>query len=118
MGEAYGFFDCSASKEQIKAELPDIRDDARTPHSLELLLIEGPENLKGDERLMRIAQLAVNARLKYVLHAKLPEEPNRRVSNELADIMNSLYRSPLCDPNEPFRAEVVHEENGEYVRHE
>ncbi len=42
IGKAYGFFDCSASKELIEGELPTIRELARTPPRLELSLVEGP----------------------------------------------------------------------------
>lgn len=43
LGKTYGFFDCSASKEEIEAELPTIRDFAQTPETLELYLTEGQE---------------------------------------------------------------------------
>ncbi len=69
LGRAYGFFYCRASKLEIEAELPTIREMIRTPPSLELFLIEGMDNVKGDERLTAIAQEAKQDGINYLLQA-------------------------------------------------
>ena len=42
VGEAYGFFDCNASKEEIESLIPTIRESAKISSKLELFLVEGP----------------------------------------------------------------------------
>lgn len=64
IGKAYGFFHCRASQQEIEAELPFIRRLVNAPSQLELSLIEGVENLKGDSDLLALAK---KAGLRYVL---------------------------------------------------
>ena len=71
IGKAYGFFNCKASKEKIEAELPTIRKLVKTPSKLELSLIEGVENLRGDQDLVELAQKAQNSGIRYVLWKQL-----------------------------------------------
>ena len=115
MGQAYGFFDCRASKGDIEAELPTVRDLARVPSALELSLIEGVENLTGDERLMALAKEAKESGMRYVMEAKFPSDTNKQTAGELGDVLNSIYTSSLFDKGEPFKGAVVYEENGKYV---
>ncbi len=58
VGKAYGFFYCNASKQKIETELPTIRKMVRTPSQLELSLIQGMDNIRGNERLTALAQEA------------------------------------------------------------
>ena len=115
VGKAYGFFACNAKKEAIEAELPDIRQMARTPSELELALIEGFNNLKGDERLMALAEEAREAGNNYVLEATYSDATNRKTADEVAGILNQAYQSPLYEKNEQFSGGIVFEENGKYV---
>lgn len=79
-GVAYGFFNCRASKPEIEAELPTIRDLAQTPNQLELTLTEGVENLpvQRDSALRAIVQQAQDANLRYVMQAQLPGATNTK----------------------------------------
>jgi hypothetical protein len=115
IGRAYGFFYCNASKQEIETELPTIRDLVRTPSHLELSLIEGMDNLKGDQRLTTLAQEAKQDRINYVLEATYPGGNNKNTADEVAAILNQAYQSPLYKAKEPFKGAIVYEENGEYI---
>ena len=115
IGEAYGFFYCDASKQEIETELPKIRELVRTPYQLELSLIEGMDNIKGDEKLTALAQEAKQYGINYILKATYPNKTNKDTAAEVAPILNQLYQSPLYETNAPFKGAIVHEENGEYV---
>jgi len=120
MGKAYGFFECGASKQRIESALPFLKEDALTPSALELTLIEGMDNLKGDAKLMALAQQAKGYGINYVLEAKYPGESNEQASNEQASIELSAIFNLICVSNlykkgEPFNAEIVYEQDGEYL---
>ena len=117
MGRAYGFFDCKASKGEVEAELPTLRDAAQTPSGLELSLIEGVDRLRGDPDLMRLAQEAKRQGNRLVLEAEYPNATNSKAADELKDILVQAYQSPLFKPeaSEPFRGGIVYRENGKYV---
>ena len=115
VGGAYGFFYCNASKQDIEAELPTIRKLVKTPSQLELSLIEGMDNLKGDERLTALALKAKKDGINYVLQATYPNGTNKDTADEVATIINQVYQSPLYQAKEPFRGAVVYEEKGEYL---
>jgi len=114
-GKAYGFFYCTASKEQIEVELPAIRDFAQTSSQLELTLTEGVHNLRGEANLLTLAREAQEEGMKYVLEAKYKGATNQATANEVADILNQVYQSTLYQPGEALRGAVVYEQNGEYV---
>lgn len=115
VGRAYGFFYCNASKQEIETELPTIRELVRTPSQLELAVIEGMDNVKGDKSLIVLAQEAKQDGINYLLSATVPNGTNRGTADEVAGILNQAYQSPLYDAQEPFKGAVVYEENGEYV---
>lgn len=115
MGQAYAFFDGKATIEDIKAELPTIRSVVRTPSELELSLDENDGSIQGDSGLMEIAQSAREENLKYVMRADHPNATNKATAKEVGAILNQAYQSPLYQEGEPFRGEVVYEDNGEYV---
>jgi len=137
MGQAYGFFDCRASKEEIEAKLPTVREFAQTPSKLELSLRQGVGNLKDNQKLiaayekaksciifpdamspsdrLQETQKTRDTELKYVIEARFPSATNKQTAGELGDVLNQAYQSLLYEDGEPFRGAVVHEENGEYV---
>ena len=115
VGRAYGFFQCSASKREIEAELPKLREAARTPSQLELTLIEGMDNVNVDERLDGFAQEEKKDGINYMLQAKGSNLTNKGVANEVADVLNQTYQSNLYKPKESFNGDIVYEENGRYV---
>ena len=117
--EAYAFFNCGASKQEIEKELPDIRDAVKTPSQLELSLTEGinPESFKHPE-LKTIAQNAKEAGIRYFMKACYRNFGNKQTADELTGILNQAYQSPLYQDKEEFRGKVVYEENGHYVDRE
>ena len=115
VGRAYGFFYCNASKQEIETELPTIREMVRTPSQLELSLIEGMDNIRGDKRLTSLAQEAKQSGLNYMLQATYPNGTHKDAADEVACILNQIYQSPLYEAKEPFNGAIVYEEDGEYV---
>jgi tryptophan 2,3-dioxygenase len=114
-GKAYGFFRCDASKEEINDTLPRIRDGVGTSSGLELDLIKGVENLKGDEKITALAYHAKRAGLNYVLQATHHEGTNLDAADELAPILNQAYQSHLYETGAQFSGKIVYEENDKYV---
>lgn len=122
MGRAYGFFYCNASKEEIEKCLPQAREDASTPNSLELSLEKGinPENpyIRHDLELGELAYQAHNQGNNYTMIASLPDASNERTAHELGDVQNALYQSPLQEKfhkdGEKFWGGIVYKEGKEY----
>ncbi|MEI7719204.1 MAG: hypothetical protein WCI72_05030 [archaeon] len=120
-GEAYAFFDCSASSEQIAEEIPYIRELVNTPKRLELyfsrsLVIPMVSQHTLDSELLGIASDAKEASLKYVIAARAtPNMSNRQVADELAAVVNQAYQSPLYQDGEGFRGGIFYKENDHYV---
>ena len=133
VGKAYAFFDCDASKEDIKKSEPQIRGDAKTPKGLQMLLNEGISGLQIDGTLAKQIQYPDDYRvmsserlkqgykeerkplasMKYVLIASYRGASNEEVANELGDITNVIHRRFNRDQG-MFRGAVVYEKNGEY----
>ena len=114
VGRAYALFYCSASKQEIEAELPVLRRCVRTPSQLELSLIEGMDDLKSAEKLIALAQEAEQDGMNYVLQATYPGGTNESAADEAVTILNQASQSPLYQLENSFAGRVVYEENGEY----
>lgn len=114
-GKAYGFFYCRASKEEIETELPTICELAKTPSQLELSLVEGMDNVKGDKKLIAIAKKAKKEGINYMLQATCLNKTNEETADETACILNQAYQSPLYNVNEPFVGKIVYEQDGRYI---
>ena len=114
VGRAYGFFDCNASKQEIETELPTIRELVKTPSQLELSLIEGMDNIKGNKRLTALAQEAKQDGINYMLQATYPNGTNRDTADEVASVLNQAYQSPLYKAKEPFKGAIVYEKRPWY----
>lgn len=122
LGRAYGFLYCNASKEEIEKYLPQAREDASTPNSLELCLEEGinPENpyIRHDLELRELAYQANSQGNNYTMIASLPDSSNERTAHELGDIQNALYQSPLKEKfhkdDGKFWGGIVYKEGKEY----
>jgi hypothetical protein len=116
-GEAYAFLKCRASRDEILREMPYIRMQAKTPANLELTLIEDPSKLEEDQNLMEIVREASEDGMRYALRARLPDATNIKTADELADILNQAYQSPLYCPEkkEPFEGGIVYTVLGKYV---
>src|SRR3989344_6393483 len=115
VGEAYAFFDCRASQEEIEGEIPTIRRLTLMPSSLELHLMEGTDSLKGDPELR---QIAGNSDRKYVMKAIYPAGTNREAADKLAGMLNQAYQSPLYQKGEPLGGKIIYKERGEYKKEE
>ena len=124
-GRAYAFFDCRASKEQIVAELPTIRECVKTPSNLELSLTEGvmkfvgtrvlTSTLKNKSQLIAIAKEAKEGGMRYVLEARYEGATNKQAADEVSSVLNQAYNSPLYADKEEFRGGIVYEDMGKYV---
>ena len=120
-GKAYGFFYCKASKAEIEAELPTIRNLAQTPSELELFLTDDIKKINCDGKLLSIVKGAKKsgiAEYKYIMEATLPNATNEAASDELVMILIHVHQSPLYQEGEDFRGDVVYEKDGEYILRE
>ena len=115
VGTAYAFFYCAAPKLEIEAEIPFIRKCAQTPSALELSLTEGMENVQGDPQLVALAQDAGQQGMRYVLQATYPLVTNEATANEVADVLNQAYQSPLWHEGEEYRGAVVYWQNDDWI---
>ena len=115
-GEAYAFFKCNASYEQITKELPRIRYLGKTPSALELSLFEGFDKLKGKSpELDEIVDEAKDGGMRYALKASLNGSTNKTVADEMATILYMAHTSQLYRAGEKFWGQIIYEENGGYV---
>lgn len=114
VGKAYGFFHCRASKREFEAPLPKMRENVQTPSELELTLIEGVENLRGDSELMHFVRMARENGCNYVLEAVCPGKTGKTTANEVIKILISAYQSHLYKKGEPFNGDVIFEKDGGY----
>ncbi len=104
-GEAYAFFHCSSSYQQIQDELPHLRHAVNSPSNLELFLKEG------------MVQEAREANVRYYLKAEIPNDTNRKTADELSAILNQAYQSPLFKEGEAFRGSIFYQNpKGNYVQ--
>ena len=115
IGKAYGFFDCRASENEIRAEIPTIRELAQTPSEVDISLIGDIDSMTGDSYLTSIAKDMKNAGIKYALEATYPGETNEKTADEVVTFLNQTYQTELFEKGEPFRGEIVFEKEGEYV---
>lgn len=117
IGKAYAFFNCNASKREIEAELPEIRNCVKTPSKLELFLTEGVENLncKEDVKLKEVIDYAKKDGMRYAMEAKYAGATNKQTADELASILNQAYQSPLYKDKEQFSGGIVYENKEKYV---
>jgi len=114
-GQAYGFFYCSAPKATVEAELPKARLHSNAPSELELTLIEGMANVKGDSRLLALATEAGKSGDNYLLRASLPGGTNVDAAKHLSAILNMLWGSDLYKSADEFSSDIAYLENGKYV---
>ena len=115
IGKAYGFFNCKASKKKIEAELPTIRKLVKTPSELELSLIEGVKNLKGDQDLVKLARQSQTIGIRYALEAKYLNATSRETAEELISILNKTHQSPLYSKKETFIGFTLYKDKGKYI---
>jgi hypothetical protein len=134
IGEAYAFFDCDASKEQIEIQIPELRKMSKTPNNLQLLLQEGISGLKLDRTLVKQLNFPAEYRvasserrkvycgkekrplasMKYALRANCPGISNEDTASELSDIMNGIFGTCNRDSDMGTGAVVYKTNDGEY----
>ncbi|MEK6894373.1 MAG: hypothetical protein AABX10_02830 [Nanoarchaeota archaeon] len=113
VGEAYAFFDCDASKEDIEKEIPLIRRVAQTPNELELGLLR-----LIDEMSLNVYTGLRETRdigMKYIMKANYPNATNSKTADELAAVLNQIYQSPFFKPGDDFRGSIYYKEKGKYI---
>ncbi len=122
MGNAYALFACRASKDEIEKELPVLRNVAQTPGSLETKLFSGVPDLPETREhpdLRDILHVARGEGINYTMAAQSPRLTNKQAAGELTHLLDIVYAgSSLYYPKEPFRGQVVYEENGRYEFHD
>ena len=117
-GKAYAFFSCNASLPQMLGELPKIRQVAKIPSKLELSLSTGPvvfNCIHKEPALRELAQEANEAGLNYILEAKYPGKSNQEAADQVADVLNQAYQSPLYADGEKFFGDVLYRHRSKYV---
>ncbi len=115
MGHAYAFFKCNAPEAAIQAELPKMRALARVPSTLDLSLTGDVRTIKGDPELTKIVEDAAANGIPFAMKGHLPNASNQGTAEEVAQVLNKAYESPLYAKGEKLYGVVLYEENGEYV---
>ena len=114
-GEAYAFFKGDYPLNRVLDYLPQIRENASTPTKLELKLTEGVNPEIYDGELRAIAEDADYMGMNYTIEAKYEGATNNQTADEVADILNATYQSPLYpDKSEKLRGTVCYKDKGKY----
>ncbi len=133
VGEAYAFFDCDASEDDLKKVMLGIEKDPETPKGLELTVQEGTSGLELDERLVEAMQCpgdyrimthemfekepkkkeAPTSSLKYSLVVKCPGLSNQKTAERTGNVLD--YVRTLNENPDLFNCALVYEEKGEYI---
>ncbi|GEM_PF-2594921 len=126
IGKAYALFDCTHPPEHIEVTLPDVQDEAQL--GLELHLCNGVtrtvrsefhlelrKEVAVDENDLRqqLAKLA-NSNFNYTLLGLLPRATNRETATQMKDFMRMMTVSPLYEPDEQIRMEIVYHDGKEW----
>jgi hypothetical protein len=133
VGEAYAFFNCSASKQEIERELPSIKEKSKLG-GLELSLNEVKElrDNGADQELlevinneeiwstypakyqylMRRAKPTKISDLKYSIQARYPNHTNEETASQLGHVVNGIYTT--FDKKEIFTGAIIGKANGKY----
>ncbi|MEW6035862.1 MAG: hypothetical protein AB1529_04575 [Candidatus Micrarchaeota archaeon] len=114
-GKAHAFFFCSAPKAALEAELPRIRELARTPPLLELTLREDPTELLKDKALMPAVIMARQCGRNFFIEAELPGAGNKATADELANLLENARQPPLYPEGEQLRMEILYKVGSNYV---
>lgn len=136
VGEAYAFFRCDAETESVAFTLDSIlrlETDGKRVYpvglTLELYKEDSAKDFfhgldtSNDPELREYVRMAGEAELNYAVRATLPKVPehrgvsaNRGAADELGNVLNQTYNSPLFNEGEPFRGEIIYKHGGRYVR--
>ena len=118
VGEAYAFFYCEASKDEIKMTLPGIRELTQTPSELELYLYKGneiAEKTEHDSELVKMANQAKESGTNILMHGYYPTKTNKETADELATVLNQVYQSPLYESEEEIIGGIIYKQDEQYV---
>lgn len=143
LGKAYGFFDCSASREAIQEKLPVIQRCIQAPSQLELSLSEMKEIKKARDldvakfiAYVDVANFIANRNiyatfpsqyaaekkaakpiamtsLQYMLEATYIGATNEETANWVGDVINGIYM--MYGNNMPFNVAIIAEIDGEFL---
>jgi hypothetical protein len=134
VGKAYGFFESDASRPDIEAELPYIREEAQTPSKVVLSLYDGTDKLKSDPELSRFMENTIMIPIyskglddsrktarpvrmkdsKYLIEAEFPGADDRKAASELALILDYIHYS-FSEKEYPLIGNIAYKENGRYA---
>ena len=129
-------FDCKASKAEIEAEIPRIREISETPNELELSLMEirdfrNRQGIPSDllrfveenniyptfpskyRDRMKTAQPIRMKDLQYVIQTNYPNATNEDTAGFLGDFMNGVWATFVG--KKPFNFAVITEIGEEYL---
>ncbi len=138
MAKAYSFFDLRVSKEELERELPNIRELAKIPSNLEILLTE-VKDLKENKvdpdllsfirengvhatfpskykHLMATSKPTKMANLRYILEANNHNGTVEDAGEELSYVTNQIYSR--YGNGEPFTVAILGKIDGQYLIHE
>ena len=133
VGEAYAFFDCDASKQELEDSISDVMDDAGVPREMRAFLRKGSSGLPRDSRLQAMVNYPADYRvmtaerkkqgweperkplckMEYSLVASFPGASNEEAALQLGDALDLIHWRFNRDSG-VFRGAVVYEEGGEY----
>ena len=115
-GTAYGFFYYQGETRDILKVLPEVREKVVTPPEVSLDLIEGMDNvnLQNDSALVEIIEKAKRQHLSHALKATWFNVGNRKVAQELADVLNGICLT-IYEQTEPFYSGIVYKKGKHYV---
>lgn len=118
-GMAYGFMNWQVPKEVIEGELPLIikHGSQKIPSNLELLLIEGVENLNfyGDEELGAVVEEVLGNGAKYAVEARLPGAGNKDAAEALLRVFYQARQTELHCEGDRFECYVAYHDGKHYV---
>lgn len=119
IGQAYGFFDCNATKEEIQGEMPEIRARAKTPKNLELSLMKTSKfsliECSKDSKDPQLLELIHGDQIygsNYAIKVNCPNISNKQAADELAEVLNGLYNRYK---ENSFRGEVIYKQGEDYL---
>lgn len=99
-GKAYAFFNCSADRGTIEAELPIVRGVIGSPRRLQLYFTDNVPDRHG---------------YRYAMGASYRGAGNRATANEVAGVFNQNYNTALWKAGEPFEGEILFGEGKRFV---
>jgi hypothetical protein len=110
MGTAYLLTEPNYWPEMV-GHLNHLKETAQSPSDLEVTIAE---TAKIDGLPYNIVSIALERGLLTAVKGTHPTMQNRRVASEMGDFGNAAYLA-FQEAGEPYRGEIVYEENGRWL---